>query len=312
MADTPAIPPEANRSPDPLRVLVAGASGMIGTELCRQLEESGHTVLRLVRGRPTSPGEFNWAPAARMIDFTLMDRADAVVNLSGASLSHLPWTPRYRKLILESRLQATHTLTDAMRMASAPPRVFISASAVGYYGDRPGERLTEQSPRGEGFLADVVDAWENAAQLAPEQTRVVTIRSGIVLGHGGAMGPLLPLARLGLAGPLGTGGQVWPWISLHDEAAAIRHLLTSGLAGPVNLVGPTPVTSYALLKQLAKTLHRPFGIPVPELMIELVLQEAGHDMLLSSQKLLPTRLVDDGFRFRHETVAQAIDWLLTR
>jgi uncharacterized protein (TIGR01777 family) len=311
MAESPARRPEASQ-PDSLRVLVAGASGMIGTELCRQLEESGHTVLRLVRGRPTSTSEFNWAPAARMIDFTLMDRADAVVNLSGASLSHLPWTPRYRKLILESRLQATHTLTDAMRMASAPPRVFISASAVGYYGDRPGERLTEQSPRGEGFLADVVDAWENAAQLAPEQTRVVTIRSGIVLGHGGAMGPLLPLARLGLAGPLGTGGQVWPWISLHDEAAAIRHLLTSGLAGPVNLVGPTPVTSYALLKQLAKTLHRPFGIPVPELMIELVLQEAGHDMLLSSQKLLPTRLVDDGFRFRHETVAQAIDWLLTR
>jgi uncharacterized protein (TIGR01777 family) len=276
-------------------VLVAGASGMIGTELCRQLEESGHTVLRLVRGRPTSTSEFNWAPAARMIDFTLMDRTDAVINLSGASLSHLPWTPRYRKLILESRLQATHTLTDAMRMASTPPRSFISASAVGYYGDRPGERLTEESPRGQGFLADVVNAWEHAANLAPEQTRVVTIRTGLVL-----------------AGPLGTGGQMWPWISLYDEAAAIRHLLSSALAGPVNLVGPTPVTSYALLKQLATTLHRPYLIPLPELVIQLALQEAGHDLLLSSQKLLPTRLLDDGFSFRHETVAQAIDWLLER
>jgi NAD dependent epimerase/dehydratase family enzyme len=157
---------------------------MIGTELRRQLEESGHTVLRLVRGRPTSTSEFNWAPAARMIDFTLMDRADAVINLSGASLNHLPWTPRYKKLILESRLQATHTLTDAMRMASTPPPVFISASAVGYYGDRPGERLTEQSPRGEGFLADVVDAWEHAANLAPEQTRVVTIRTCLSRGSG--------------------------------------------------------------------------------------------------------------------------------
>ncbi len=295
-----------------MRVLVAGASGMIGTELCHRLTESGHTVLRLVRHDPRSDTEFTWSPAARIIDFTLMERVDAVVSLSGASINHLPWTRRYKKLILDSRIHATQTLTDAMRMASHGPRVFVSASAVGYYGDRPGQRLTEQSAKGDGFLAGVVDVWEAAARLAPEETRVVTIRSGVVVGRGGAMKPLLPLARLGLAGPIGTGGQHWPWISLHDEVAAIIHLLGSALEGPVNLVGPTPVTAAAFLKELAAQVHRPYGLPLPEKVIDLTLRDAGQELLLSSQKVVPEKLLGDGFEFADLTARDAIARLVAR
>ncbi|HEY2557328.1 MAG TPA: TIGR01777 family oxidoreductase [Diaminobutyricibacter sp.] len=295
-----------------MRVLVAGASGMIGTALCRRLTETGHSVLRLVRHDPRSDTEFTWSPAARIIDFTLMERVDAVVNLSGASLSHLPWTRRYKKQILESRVHATQTLADAMRMASRAPDVFISGSAVGYYGDRPGQRLTEASAKGDGFLADVVDVWEAAARLAPERTRVVTIRSGVVVGRGGAMKPLLPLARLGLAGPIGTGGQHWPWISLHDEVAAIIHLLDSGLDGPVNLVGPKPITADGFLRELAAEVHRPYGIPLPERVIDVTLRDAGHELLLSSQKVVPEKLLGDGFVFADATAHDAIARLVAR
>ncbi|MCX7521297.1 TIGR01777 family oxidoreductase [Microbacterium sp. STN6] len=300
------------RRTGPLRVLICGASGMIGSELARQLEREGDTVLRLVRRRPGSAAEFNWAPSAHIIDFTLMDDVDVVVNLSGASLAHLPWTAGYKEEIRQSRLQATRTLTDAMGMSRRPPAVLINASAVGYYGDRPGARLTESSPKGEGFLADVVDEWETAARLAPEGTRVVLVRSGIVLGNGGAMRPLLPLARLGLAGPLGTGGQHWPWISLHDEAAAIRHLMRSGVEGAVNLVGPSPVTADVLVRELARQLGRPYGLRAPEGLIEFALRDAGRELLLASQKVVPTRLIDDGFVFRHDTVQKAVAALLGR
>ncbi len=295
-----------------MRVLVAGASGMIGTALCRRLTETGHSVLRLVRHDPRSDTEFTWSPAARIIDFTLMERVDAVVNLSGASLSHLPWTRRYKKQILESRVHATQTLADAMRMASRAPDVFISGSAVGYYGDRPGQRLTEASAKGDGFLADVVDVWEAAARLAPERTRVVTIRTGVVVGRGGAMKPLLPIARLGLAGPIGTGGQHWPWISLHDEVAAIIHLLDSGLEGPVNLVGPKPTTADGFLRELAAQVHRPYGIPLPERVIDVTLRDAGQELLLSSQKVVPEKLLGDGFVFADATAHDAIARLVAR
>jgi uncharacterized protein (TIGR01777 family) len=295
-----------------MRILVAGASGMIGAELCRRLGADGHSVLRLVRRDPRTESEFTWSPTARIIDFTLMERVDAVINLAGASLSHLPWTRRYKKQILDSRIHATQTLADAMRMASRAPAVFISASAVGFYGDRPGERLTEESSKGSGFLADVVDAWEAAARLAPEKTRVVTIRSGVVVGRGGAMRPLLPLARLGLSGPIGTGGQHWPWISLHDEVSAIIHLLDSALEGPVNLVGPSPVTADGFLRELAAQVHRPYGLPLPEKVVDLTLRDAGQELLLSSQKVVPEKLLRDGFVFADPKVGDAIARLVAR
>lgn len=238
-----------------LKILISGASGFIGTELRRQLTDHGHTVHTLVRREPRTATEHNWAPAARILDCRLLEGVDAVVNLSGASLNRLPWTRRRRATILDSRVQSTQTLTDAMRMVDSPPPVFVCASAVGIYGDQPGARLTDTASPGTGFLSDVVRAWEATAHLAPENTRVVTVRTGLVIGPGGALTPLMRLARLGLAGPLGSGGQYWPWISLYDEAAAIHHVLTSEMSGPVNLAGPTPATANRLFRRLATDLQ---------------------------------------------------------
>ena len=294
----------------PGTVLIAGASGMIGTEVVRQLEESGVEVHTLVRRAPRTAREHNWAPSAGMLDEGLLDRMDAVISLSGASLGKLPWTAEYKKQILQSRLDSTRTLTDAMNRAASPPSVFLSGSAVGIYGDRPAERLDDNAARGAGFLADVVEAWEDAARMAPEQTRVVLVRTGIVVGDGGAMTPLLRLTAAGIGSRLGTGGQHWAWVSLHDEAAAIRHLLTSTLSGSVNVVGPTPATSDRLTAALAKRMRRPYLFAVPERVITLMLGDAGHDMLLTSQKVLPTKLLGDGFRFRHEQVEDALDALI--
>ena len=293
-----------------MRVLVSGASGFIGRELTRQLREDGHDVFTLVRRQPTTESEINWAPSAHILDSSLIDSVDAVINLSGASLGRLPWTRRYRKEILESRIQSTQALAEAMNMASKPPKVFLSGSAVGIYGDRPGERLTETSLRGPGFLGDVVEAWEQAAQIRPAKTRLVTFRTGLVIGKGGSLAPLTALTKVGLGSRIGTGGDMWPWISLYDEAAAIRHLLTSKLSGVVNLVGPTPATSDRITSYVAKRLHRWYDFAVPTWAITLVLQDAGSGLLLSSQKVIPERLLADGFVFRHSTVEQAIDAFL--
>jgi uncharacterized protein (TIGR01777 family) len=308
-AASAARPPERGR---PLTVLISGASGLIGTELTRRLTDDGHTVLSLVRRRPRTEREFNWAPSAHTIDFSVMDRVDAVVNLSGAPLGRLPWTKGYRRQILESRVQATKTLAEAMSAVADPPKVFLSASGIGYYGDKPGARLTEDSPKGDGFLAGVVEAWEQAAHLAPEVTRVVTLRSGIVIGKGGVLTPLVPLTKLGLGARFGTGGQHWPWISLADEARAIGHLLTSELSGPVNLVGPTPATSDRITRLVAERLHRWYNFVIPERVLTVALQDAARDLLLASQQAVPARLLADGFRFEHERVEDAIDAQLGR
>ncbi len=306
----PSVPRRLKEKPA-FRVLIAGASGTIGRELTRQLEADGHVVLRLVRGRPQGPAEFNWAPSARIIDFGLLDTVDAVINLSGAPLGRVPWTASYRRQILQSRVQATQTLAEAMGRAQNPPAIFLSASAAGYYGDRPAERLTEESAKGQGFLSDVVMEWEQAAEIAPETSRVVAFRSGLVISREGALKPLLAMTRLGLGLRIGTGGQHWPWISLYDEAAAIRHLLHSPLSGAVNLAGPTPATSDRITRYLARSLHRGYGSLLTDGVIQLALREAGTDLLLSSQKVLPARLLADGFRFRDGTVESAIDSVLS-
>jgi uncharacterized protein (TIGR01777 family) len=294
-----------------VRVLIAGASGFIGTALVERLTAEGHAVVRLVRRRAQTPEEASWSPAAGIIDFTVMDRVDAVVNLSGASLSRLPWTKNYRGEIIDSRVTATRTLADAMRKARRPPDVFLSASAVGYYGDRPGELLTEFSSAGSGFLAEVVGRWEGAAALAPDETRTVVFRTGIVVGHGGAMQRVGTLTRFGLSGRLGTGGQHWPWIALDDEISAIVHLLASGLSGPVNVVGPTPATADRVMSAMSERMHRPYTFTMPERMLGLALGRAADELLLSSQKVRPKRLIDDGFRFEHVTVESALDAMLS-
>jgi len=165
-------------------VLIAGASGLIGTELIRQLREDGHTVLKLVRRQPAGEDEVNWAPSARTIDFRILGEVDAVINLSGASVGRIPWTPGYKKTLRDSRVQPTQTLAEAMNQVKTPPKVFLSGSAVGFYGDRPGQRITEGSAAGDGFFPELVTAWEAAAALAPQKTRVVNLRSAVVVAHG--------------------------------------------------------------------------------------------------------------------------------
>jgi uncharacterized protein len=291
-----------------LRVLVAGASGLIGTELVQQLTAAGHTVQRLVRRPPRGEHEFSWAPDAKIVDFRLLESVDAVVNLSGASLNRIPWTGRYKEQILRSRVKATQALVEAMSMSSSPPPIFLSGSAVGFYGDRPGETLTEESPRGTGFLADVVAEWEGAARLAPARTRTVLLRTGVVLAPGGgALQPLTLATRFGLGSTVGHGTQHWPWIALHDEAAAIVHLLTSAIEGPVNLAGPTPATSEEITRRLATDLHRPHVLKLPEAVVGVGMGEMGRELLLPSQKVVPAKLEADGFVFRYRTSDEAID-----
>lgn len=294
--------------PEQQTVVIAGASGMIGTELTRQLEAAGHLVIRLVR-RPTHhPKERQWDPEVGWLNVKTVDTADVIVNLSGASISRLPWTLPYKKQILASRVQATNTITQAIAKCSSPPRVLVNGSAVGFYGDRPGEVLTEASGQGEGFLAKVVEAWERAAQKAAPSTRVVSARTGLVLGNGGALKPLEILTRLGAAGPLGSGTQIWPWISLHDEAAAIAHLaLVSQLSGPVNLAAPAPATANQLSQTLAQKLHRPFWLPAPSWAIKAALADAGEELLLSDQNVSSQLLVADGFAFRDQSLGDALD-----
>lgn len=288
-----------------MRVLVAGASGFIGTELTRQLESQGHTVLRLSRSAPTGPDQHRWSPSAGTIDQAAIESADAVINLAGATTGRIPWWPRYRREILRSRVDSTRILAEAIGAAKNPPKVLLNSSAVGYYGDQPGVTLTESSAKGTGFLSDVVEAWEQAAHLAPPGTRVVTFRTGLVVGKGGAFTPLLPLTRLGLGVRFGTGRQVWPWVALYDEAAAIRHLLTSELDGVVNIAGPTVATSGQVTHALAQALNRWDPWVAPAFALKLI-GEAGHDLLLTSEHVVPQKLLGDGFVFRYETVERAI------
>jgi uncharacterized protein (TIGR01777 family) len=292
-----------------MRVLVSGASGLIGTELTRQLEATGHEVLRLVRHSPRNDREFLWLPSELTVDPRAIDQADAVVNLAGATTGRIPWTIGYKRQILYSRVHGTQTIAEAIARAANPPSVFLNGSAVGYYGDRPGEVLTESSGKGSGFLSDVVQAWEQAAALTPSGTRVVTFRTGVVVGPGGAFTPLIPLTRLGLAARFGTGEQNWPWVALHDEAAAIVHLLTSSLDGVVNIAGPTPATSVEITDALADAMGRWHPWVVPEFALK-ALGDAGQDLLLSSQNVAPERLTADGFEFRYGTAGEAITRLV--
>lgn len=292
-----------------MRIVIGGASGMIGTALQHELLARGDEVVTLVRRPARRPEERSWDPAERTLDPDYLAGADAVVNLSGASLSRLPWTRAHRQEILDSRVDATATVTAALRtLAEAGDAVptLVSGSAVGFYGDRPGEVLDERSARGSGFLADVVDRWEREARSAPAATRVALIRTGIVIGDGGAGRVLRRIARLGVAGPIGPGTQHWPWVSLRDEVDAIVHLIDGDREGVVNAVGPEPATAADIVRAVARETRRPYWAPLPAPVVSGLLGTGGREMLLADQRARPAALEAAGFAFRHRTVDEAI------
>ncbi|HLT82651.1 MAG TPA: TIGR01777 family oxidoreductase [Phototrophicaceae bacterium] len=290
-----------------MKVLLAGASGPIGASVRRELTSGGHEVRTLVRREVRGSDEYRWSPADGQVPHDAVEWADGVVSLSGAPLGRLPWTRGYRREIYRSRVSATRTLARAIAAAEDPPAVWVSGSATGFYGDRPGELLTEESGPGEGFLAGVVLRWERATAAADDVTRVVHARSGVVMTEGGALGPLALATRLGAGASIGTGRHRLPWISVEDEGRALVHLLAhSELRGPVNLTGPEPATWDDMTRALARALHRPHLLRLPAWLLRTVMGEVAEEMLLPDQDIAPSRLASDGFEWRQRTVQDAV------
>lgn len=288
-------------------VVISGGSGLIGGALSWLLQAEGWRITHLVRRQARGPHEVEWLRDGRPLDPAVLDGADAVVCLNGASIGKLPWTAGYRRTLRESRLLPTRTIATALRELGGRAPAFLSASAVGYYGDRPGETLDESSPQGSTFLADLSGAWEREARAAGRETRVVLLRTAPLLHTEGVLKPLLALTKLGVSGPLGAGTQLWPWISLDDEVRAIRHLITADVDGPVNLCGPQPATANDIGRELARQLHRPFLVPAPAWALRLGLgRDAADSLLLADARVVPAVLERSGFAFDHPTVELAV------
>jgi uncharacterized protein (TIGR01777 family) len=301
-------------------VVVAGSHGLIGSALVADLVARGDGVRRLVRrsAEPSSDGDGSpgvrdvvWDPRTGELDPTALEGADAVVNLAGAGIGDQRWTPAYKQTLLGSRTTTTSLLARTIARLDSPP-VLVNSSAIGAYGSRGDEVLTEASARGNDFLAGLVEAWENATTPASDAgARVVWLRSGVVLTpSGGALGKLLPVLRLGLGGPLGSGRQWWSWITLPDEVAAIRHVIgTDGVRGPVNAVAPEPTTNRALTRALAQALHRPAVLPVPRFALRIALGQFADD-LVASQRAVPGVLARTDFAWTHATPEDAARWVV--
>jgi uncharacterized protein len=292
-----------------MRVAVTGSTGLIGTALVTALREAGHDVVQLVRGTPRGPGDVEWDPAAGSVDLPGLAGVEAAVHLAGAGVGEKRWTDDYKRVLRDSRVLSTRTLVRALTALDPLPRVLVSGSAIGYYGDRGDEELSETSGKGDGFLADLVQDWEAEADPARAAgIRVVHPRTSLVMARsGGAFAQLLLLARLGLAGPLGNGKQWWSWISLPDEVAALQHLINSDLAGPVNLTSPATAPNIEVMRALAKAVHRPALVPAPAFALRMVLGQFAED-ILASQRVVPTRLVESGFTFQHPSLESAASW----
>jgi uncharacterized protein (TIGR01777 family) len=297
-----------------MHLLITGSSGLIGSALVPRLEAGGNQIAILVRSRDRAGnGAYFWDPESGVLDEAALKGADAVVHLAGETIAGR-WTGAKKRRIRDSRIGSTRLLSEAIATSEARPQVFVCASAVGIYGDRGGEELTEASPRGGGFLADVVDEWEAATQPAAQAgVRVVNLRSGEVLSRdGGALASQLLPFRLGLGGPLRGGRHYMSWISIEDEVAAIEHALaTRELSGPVNLVAPNPVTNREFAKTLGRVLRRPAVLPTPLLPLRLAFgSEFVEEVLLSSARALPERLLASGYRFRFAELEPALNDLL--
>ena len=285
------------------RIAITGASGLIGSALVGHLRSEGHTVQKLVRRPTISSDEIQWDPIAGSVDLAALEGVDAVIHLAGAGVGDKRWTSRYRAEILNSRLLGTTAIAGAV--ASVKPKVFISASAIGYYGETGNRAVTEVDRPGDDFLATVCKEWESAADLAGD-VRTVKLRTGLVLDPtGGALGKMLPLFKFGLGGKLGSGNQWWSWITLHDQIRAICHLLDSKVEGPVNLTSPNPVTNQEFTSALARALHRPALFPAPAFALKLALGGFSVEVL-GSKRVIPQVLLDSGFAFDYPHATSAL------
>lgn len=301
-----------------LRVAITGASGLIGSSLVPMLTTGGHDVVRLARpsgGDRAPSGHAVWDPARGVLDRHALQGIDAVVHLAGANLGEHRWSASFKRTIADSRIGPTRRLAEQLASLPSPPRTLVCASGIGYYGDRPGETLTEGSQPGRGFLADLGRAWEDAARPAVEAgIRVAWMRFGIVMSPaGGALARLLVPFRLGVGGRLGSGRADLSWISVDDAAGSICHALcTSGVRGPVNATAPEPVSNAEFVRTLARVLRRPAVLPMPAAALRLAVGEMTDEALLASARVMPARLEESGFVFRHRTLEQALRHVLGR
>ncbi|HEV7799294.1 MAG TPA: TIGR01777 family oxidoreductase [Pyrinomonadaceae bacterium] len=292
-----------------MKILISGSHGLVGTALIKSLTAAGHEVFRLVRYSPTSPVEIEWSPDRYSIALSRIEGFDAVVNLAGESIAEGRWTDEKKQRIRESRVKGTRLLGDALANLTNSPKTFICASAIGYYGNRGDEILTESSSPGNNFLAQVCVEWEAATALAREKgIRVVNTRLGVVLDpNGGALAKMLPPFRMGIGGRIGSGKQWMSWIALDDVVGAIELALTSQtLSGPVNFVAPNPVMNAEFTKTLGKVLSRPTIFPIPAFGVRLAFGEMADALLLSSQRVAPERLQAAAYQFKHSQLDNAL------
>src|SRR5579863_1782166 len=297
----------------PFRILVSGSSGLIGSALVAALRANGHDVERLVRGEVAAPDQISWNPAEPLARESLSG-FDAVIHLAGESIA-ARWTEAKKRRIIESRVPATEHLAAALTKAQPPPRVFVCASAIGYYGDRGDEILNEDSPAGKGFGADLCRQWEAAARsVASGCIRAVQLRTGIVLSAaGGALAKMLPPFRMGVGGNLGNGRQWMSWVDLRDVVGAIQHLINAdSISGPVNMVSPNPARNAEFTRTLASVLHRPAIFPVPAFAARLAFGQMADELLLASQRVQPAKLLAGGYAFQRPDLEVSLRAILQR
>lgn len=291
----------------PQRIAVTGSSGLIGSALVGHLKSEGHTVQRLVRRAPVSSDEIQWDPKTGFVDIEALRGVDAIIHLAGVGVSDKRWSKRFKSEILNSRLLGTTAIANAV--AEVKPQVFISASAIGWYGDSGNRAVVETDSVGNDFLAAVCREWEGAADLAGA-VRTVKLRTGLVLDPtGGALGRMLPLFRFGLGGKLGSGKQWWSWITLHDVVRAITFALENDISGPVNLTSPNPVTNQEFTAALARALNRPALFPAPAIALKIALGGFSSEVL-GSKKVMPTALTTAGFQWDYPHISTALQVLV--
>ncbi|HEY0375410.1 MAG TPA: TIGR01777 family oxidoreductase [Pyrinomonadaceae bacterium] len=296
-----------------MKIVVTGASGLVGHRLVPSLESRGHEVLRLVRNAPASPKEIRWDPSKGTIDAAALEGVDAAVHLAGENLAEGRWTEEKKRRIRESRVKGTRLISETLAGLTRKPEVLVSASAVGFYGSRGDEVLTEESSSGAGFLADVCREWEQATSAAEGAgVRVAHMRFGVILsGEGGALKKMLLPFRMGLGGKLGSGDQYMSWITLDDAVGAIEHALENKtLRGPVNTVTPRPVTNREFTKAMGSALSRPTILPAPAFALRLAFGEMADATLLSSQRAEPARLKESGYVFKYPEIEGALRHVL--